>query len=246
MILDNLTRAFKTQNWFAVATEFVIVVAGVVIGFQINAWNEARDDAADEATFLVDLHSDVLLAETLSERLRERRLERLNDVRSGLDTLFERHDRDQLTAEECSTIGAAHNLNITVPGLVAFDELAASGRLGIIRDQRLKRELIAYQQAREALLGFMQIVGGTTQNLPNIFPELIRNEGYFDTELNEIRSEIFCDLEAMRANPAFLTAASQNADAYDAYVLAGLRPWSDQLTRVHARVDALLAIQHTE
>ena len=28
MILDNLTRAFKTQNWFAVALEFVIVSAG--------------------------------------------------------------------------------------------------------------------------------------------------------------------------------------------------------------------------
>lgn len=42
MILDNLTRAFKTQNDYAVALEFVIVIAGVVIGFQINAWNEGR------------------------------------------------------------------------------------------------------------------------------------------------------------------------------------------------------------
>ena len=98
------------------------------------------------------LSNDVLLAEALTERLRERRLARLDDVRSGLDTLFERNDRDQLTIEECITIASGHYLNINVPGLIAFDELAGPGRVGIISDQRLKRDLTAYQQAREALL----------------------------------------------------------------------------------------------
>lgn len=42
MILQNLSKAVREQNWFAVVLEFVIVIAGVVIGFQINAWNERR------------------------------------------------------------------------------------------------------------------------------------------------------------------------------------------------------------
>ena len=42
MILTRITKALKDQNWLAVAIEFVIVVAGVVIGFQISSWNEAR------------------------------------------------------------------------------------------------------------------------------------------------------------------------------------------------------------
>ena len=246
MILDNIARALKTQNWVAVAIEFIIVIVGVVIGFQVNAWNETRQEAAAEAAFLVDLSNDVLLAEALTERLRERRLARLDDVRSGLDTLFERNDRDQLSSEECITIASGHYLNINVPGLIAFDELAGSGRVGIISDQRLKRDLTAYQQAREALLWFMQLPGQSTHNLPRIFPELIQNKGYFDTELEEIRSESVCDLAAMRASPAFLTAASQNADAYDAYVRDGLRPWSDQLTRVKQRLDELLAIRNSD
>ncbi|MEE2525929.1 hypothetical protein V0U79_06090 [Hyphobacterium sp. HN65] len=44
MILARLSKAFREQNWFAVALEFVIVIAGVVIGFQITAWNTERSD----------------------------------------------------------------------------------------------------------------------------------------------------------------------------------------------------------
>jgi len=55
MILDNLSRAFKTQNWFAVATEFVIVIAGVVIGFQISqiAETQAEERQVEELLGLV-------------------------------------------------------------------------------------------------------------------------------------------------------------------------------------------------
>ena len=36
MILQNISKAIREQNWFAVVFEFVIVIAGVVIGFQIK------------------------------------------------------------------------------------------------------------------------------------------------------------------------------------------------------------------
>ena len=37
MILQNLTKAIREQNYYAVVLEFLIVIAGVVIGFQITA-----------------------------------------------------------------------------------------------------------------------------------------------------------------------------------------------------------------
>jgi hypothetical protein len=37
MILARLSKAIREQNWFAVVLEFVIVIAGVVTGFQIMA-----------------------------------------------------------------------------------------------------------------------------------------------------------------------------------------------------------------
>lgn len=59
MILSRLSDALKTQNWFAVALEFVIVIAGVVIGFQVNAWSEARAAAADYREALAEIESQI-------------------------------------------------------------------------------------------------------------------------------------------------------------------------------------------
>lgn len=44
MILRRLTKHVNDQNWFAVALDFCIVVAGILIAFQITTWNSARDD----------------------------------------------------------------------------------------------------------------------------------------------------------------------------------------------------------
>ena len=60
MILTRLSRAVREQNWFAVVLEFVIVIAGVVIGFQITGWNEARMERASEALALARIQDDVV------------------------------------------------------------------------------------------------------------------------------------------------------------------------------------------
>ena len=59
MILANLTRAIRQQNWFAVAVEFLIVIAGVVIGFQITEWNEARTARELEEEYLLRIHTEI-------------------------------------------------------------------------------------------------------------------------------------------------------------------------------------------
>lgn len=44
MILRRLTKHVNDQNWFAVGLDFVIVVAGILIAFQITNWSAARQD----------------------------------------------------------------------------------------------------------------------------------------------------------------------------------------------------------
>ncbi|MEE2566395.1 hypothetical protein [Hyphobacterium marinum] len=58
MILSRISKAIREQNWFAVAIEFVIVVLGVVIGFQISAWNEQRGEASREQAYIGFLIED--------------------------------------------------------------------------------------------------------------------------------------------------------------------------------------------
>lgn len=44
MLLRRITKHVKDQNWFAVALDFFIVVAGILIAFQITNWSAARQD----------------------------------------------------------------------------------------------------------------------------------------------------------------------------------------------------------
>jgi len=42
MLLRSLSKHVRDQNWFAVFLDFFIVVAGILIAFQITNWSEAR------------------------------------------------------------------------------------------------------------------------------------------------------------------------------------------------------------
>ena len=42
MLLRNVKKHVEDQNWFAVALDFFIVVAGVFIGIQLGNWNDAH------------------------------------------------------------------------------------------------------------------------------------------------------------------------------------------------------------
>mgnify|MGYP003541639920 CR=1 FL=1 len=43
MILRRVIEHVKDQNWFAVGIDFVIVVAGVFVGLQVQDWAFDRD-----------------------------------------------------------------------------------------------------------------------------------------------------------------------------------------------------------
>ena len=63
MILRRITEHVKTQNWFAVGLDFIIVVVGVFIGIQVSNWNASRADRSNETLYLgylaEDLQSDL-------------------------------------------------------------------------------------------------------------------------------------------------------------------------------------------
>jgi len=52
LIVQRISQAIREQNWVAVALEFLIVVSGVVIGFQITAWNQLQAERKQGETNL--------------------------------------------------------------------------------------------------------------------------------------------------------------------------------------------------
>ena len=95
MILSRITKAVREQNWFAVAIEFVIVVCGVLLAFQISLLSERQ--AAQERinvqvellrtemrANLAEIQANIGILETNNENLRELRVQ-LSAFTAGAD-----------------------------------------------------------------------------------------------------------------------------------------------------------------
>lgn len=58
MLLRNMSRNLRDQDWLAVGIEVLIVVIGVFIGIQVSNWNEARIERQREASLLRELRDE--------------------------------------------------------------------------------------------------------------------------------------------------------------------------------------------
>ena len=183
MILSRISHAVRTQNWFAVALEFVIVIAGVVIGFQVNAWNEGRQDRALEADILVRLHGEFTQLRDVGDRYLEARTTQrallsawieAGDANGRLDvetfrslTLdFHRH-RDADRAESLADATMSELLLTAISASrapepsITFQQLVASGDLRLLRSEALRAALGRYDTRRAATVIALQANAAT-------------------------------------------------------------------------------------
>lgn len=141
MLLRRITEHVTDQNWFAVGIDFAIVVIGVFIGIQVANWNESQvakdkgemfterliSDLRDEAWiyhYFVSYQENVLLA---AERAQ-------HDM-----------EADNILTSEEFLINAYRASQYTwwIQRRGAFDELMATGDLGLIEDEMLLRTALA-------------------------------------------------------------------------------------------------------
>src|SRR5690348_3860031 len=101
MILRRMREHVTHHNWFAVAIDFVVVVAGVFVGIQASNWNQARIDRRQAREYRTMLRSDLdANLENLATRTRYYRWVRkealatladLDQPSNGLDEQFLLH-----------------------------------------------------------------------------------------------------------------------------------------------------------
>ncbi|NNC38882.1 MAG: hypothetical protein HKO02_15595 [Hyphomonadaceae bacterium] len=60
MIFRRIKAHIAKEDWFAVFIDFIIVVFGVFMGFQVNNWNEERARAQTEHIYIDRLRDDLL------------------------------------------------------------------------------------------------------------------------------------------------------------------------------------------
>lgn len=246
MIFNRIASALRQQDWSTMITEMLVLVVGIFLGLQVDAWNEKRKDRADETVYLQRMHSDILLAEQLSGRVRERRIGNNAINHQVSDVLFGREEADELTTDQCMALQSATLFNIQVVDLPSMLELISTGRLAIIRNPELRTNLLQLQQTSESLQSLIRTQVGSVGegHLSALFPQLIHLESYFSRQENEVRLRPTCNLAAMRQDQRFLNQVSLSLDRYDVYVRDGLLPWTQRIDAVHALVDAELGLEH--
>ena len=149
MILARITHAIRQQNWFAVALEFVIVIAGVVIGFQITAWNADRQVVARDAQLISRLTRDL-------DAMRAANAATLPDTERTYDGWI-----DLLRAlEACEPIDTtqgdirfaiARYQRTHAPPIyrAAFDEMSAAGAFSALRNEALQEAIATFYATLE-------------------------------------------------------------------------------------------------
>ncbi len=144
MILASLTKAIREQNYYAVVLEFLIVIAGVVIGFQINAWNEARAEQAAERLALGRLLEETERAVAYWSAASDDAA-RNNQNRRILVEALDRGEAeaDVAPALQDALLRLGHYPSIRAPRAV-LDELVATGAYTRISDEALRAAVSAY------------------------------------------------------------------------------------------------------
>jgi len=163
MILRRVTEHVKAQNWFAVGIDFVIVVAGILIAFQITTWNEQRQQHAREQQYLgriaAELDNTILEIEDAIALTNERQA-------LGEYLLRTIADPELVRADPATFFGALIFSGYTFSPRIrsyAFDEMQSAGELNILRDRALRYDLTEfYTRVRgNAQWGYLRELGQT-------------------------------------------------------------------------------------
>ena len=148
MILRRLAEAIKSQNWFIVFIEVLVLVVGIFMGLQVDDWNQSRKDWAEERVYLEELLEDfeanrtALLGSTSA----------LEEIIPAMTALLEQSALDTPTWSVGELNDAFRNIHLMptfFPVERAFANLIGSGDLKIIRNRELKNTLAQYFSATE-------------------------------------------------------------------------------------------------
>ena len=161
-MLAKLSRRWggkaREQNWFAVAIDFLILVAGVFLGIQAANWNESRKERVEErryyAQILDDLRTDqqtLQLTLKLAAKYDLAAENTLRAIHSGIPPSI-------TPGRFAIDIHQAGWLYIPRPSRRTYDELISTGNLGLLRSEAAKAAIADYYADFDTLRQWDQLL----------------------------------------------------------------------------------------
>ena len=150
MVIRRIREHVAAHNWFAVAIDLAIVVAGVIIATQVNNWNEARQDRERGRNYAIRLIDELRTTEQSMRgiklyyaEVRGHALAALSDVRA------------QRSANDESFLVAAYQATQVFPRAArhaTYDEILQSGSLELIGPPDARARLSNYYWRMDGLV----------------------------------------------------------------------------------------------
>ncbi|GLQ21677.1 DUF6090 family protein [Algimonas porphyrae] len=188
MILRRLSESLRRQDWITVLIEIGIVVIGLLIGLQINNWNEARADRAKEAAFLERLAVDVDRARGQLAGFVEAREDRLRTIARVENMYFGDGDIEPLGEWACRQFATMHLITHPPVAVPSITEAFAGGRIDLLTEADLIQALIVVEQSEDRLRDVIDSMRVDLPMLSQKYPEAIswRRATDFGENLDEV------------------------------------------------------------
>lgn len=242
MILRRISSAIRRQDWFTVLIEIGIVVIGLLIGLQINNWNEARADRAKEAAFLERLSVDVDRAREQLAGFVETREDRLRTIARVENMYFGDGDVEPLSEWACRQFASMHIVTHPPVAVPSITEAFAGGRIDLLTEPDLVQALIAVEQSEDRLRTVIDSMRISFPVLSQKYPDAItlRRATDFRNNLDEVFG---AEGYQMAANCHFLESSPEPAFLNDVVYGYQKNQWYVNFLKRHLnRLEDLAAV----
>ena len=150
-IRKNLLAVGKTSKYFKYAIgEIVLVVIGILIALQINTWNENRKDRNQENQYinrlLIENKKNITTFTNEIKRLEKNNL----TIKKFSNALNTKTCSDSLLiqmANDYMIFGSVYP--IFSPSTSTYKDLSSTGNLNLIKDTKLREQIVGHYEAYE-------------------------------------------------------------------------------------------------
>ncbi len=168
MLLRRVIEHVKTQNWTAVAIDFVIVVVGVFVGLQVSNWNVDRFREQTEQTYINRIREDLAAnREDFQQRAAYYKQAQTNAL-AALAVLDAPPESigDQFLVD----IYQASQALPRELGRDTYDEILSAGGAGAISDVSIRKRLANFYRGNRAASSRMRYIPPYREIIRQILP----------------------------------------------------------------------------
>jgi len=169
MILHRLATALREQNWFTVVLEILIVVVGIYVGLQADAWMSAKQDRVLEAGYLERLVAD--MEESIVAQ--QNNIQTFDVGTASIDYIAQLQRSGTFDgADEDRLILGLNSVSWVAPPattMITIRELQSTGNIALIRDVSVRMAIGQFERSyANAVFSASQNLGFMTASAPEV------------------------------------------------------------------------------